>query len=96
MFMFSLNTTVITLNPKREKERISTMPWILDKDLSTGYVINCSTSCAASVGARVITCTWLLVTSGNASTGSLVALHKPQTISASVITPMMSLFFILK
>jgi hypothetical protein len=40
-------------------------------------------------------CTWLLVMSGTASIGSLVALHTPQTMSASVINAMMNLFFML-
>ena len=95
MLTLSSKTNVITLIPNLENERISIRSGRLAIALSTGDVMNCSTSCAAKVGALVITCTWLLVTSGNASIGSFDALHTPQIMSANVIMPMASLFFIL-
>ena len=67
----SLNTTVTSDKPKRETERISStfMMWLIE--VSTGMVMSCSTSCGANVGEMVTICTWLLVMSGTASTGSV-------------------------
>jgi hypothetical protein len=54
-------------------------------------VITLSTSGDASAGVTVITCTWLLVISGNASTGSFVSSMIPQMIQPTVNRPTISL-----
>jgi len=48
---------VTTDRPKREKERISSIFGMVAIVISMGNVIKRSTSCAASVGDDVITCT---------------------------------------
>jgi hypothetical protein len=82
---------VTMLSPKRLMERISTRSGKLAMARSMGAVTNCSTSCAASVGVVVITCTWLLVMSGTASIGSCVSEYAPYSTSTSVKSPMMAL-----
>ncbi len=79
--MPSGNTTVITESPKREMERISVTPGTVRSCNSSGTVMSCSTSWAASAGLWVMTCTWLLVTSGMASSGRLAAEKPPQATS---------------
>ena len=53
----SSKTTVTSDNPNRDTDRISFTFMILLIDVSTGMVISCSTSCGASVGDTVTTCT---------------------------------------
>ena len=84
---------VTMLRPKRLMERISTRSGKLAMARSMGAVTNCSTSCAASVGVVVITCTWLLVMSGTASMGNCESEYAPYSTSTSVKSPMMALLW---
>ena len=95
MSVSSLKTAVMTERPKREILRVSSSPGISAMACSIGKVTSCSTSCEAKVGVEVMICTWLLVISGTASMGSLVALHTPQKISIRVMNPTNSLFLML-
>ena len=78
-------------NPKRENDRCSIIPGILIVVCSIGKVISLSISAAPKDGEGVITKTWLLVISGTASIGSLVALYTPNKMSASTIIPTINL-----
>ena len=64
---------------------------ILATATSIGAVMKLSTSCTARDGASEMICTWLLVMSGMASTGSRVSDHVPQPISARTNNPTINL-----
>ena len=63
---------VTTDSPNSEIERSATRCGMLLSAFSTGMVTKRSTSSAACPGQSVITCAWMLVTSGYASIGSRV------------------------
>ena len=88
----SLNTTVTTESPKRDTERISSTFMMLLMATSMGNVMSCSTSCGASVGETVTICTWLLVISGTASTGSVSIAYIPPASRKSVVSPTNNFF----
>ena len=52
-------------------ERISVMPGTPAIERSIGTVTRCSTSSGASAATGVLTCTWMPVMSGTASSGSV-------------------------
>src|SRR5690554_2746396 len=87
---------VTTERPNLEIDRISRTPGRFAMASSTGKVTNCSISSVPRLGAWVITCTWLLVMSGTASSGTLVMLHIPPTIMARVSMLVISLLRIEK
>ena len=89
----SSKTSVMTDSPLRDMLRRSSSLGMLARAISTGVVMYCSTSCAPSDGACVMTCTWLLVMSGVASNGRRTSDHTPHTMSASVRTPTTSLLW---
>ena len=83
-------------NPIREIERIPFTFGMVRKEISSGYVMNFSTSEVASAGDCVITCTWFEVISGRASMGNLLSEYPPQKISPKTKSPTTNLLRILK
>jgi hypothetical protein len=81
-----------TDKPNREIDLISLIPGILEVACSIGKLINLSTSKDPKVDETVITCTWLEVISGSASTGSFINWMVPQMIQANVKRPITNLF----
>src|SRR6476661_6907767 len=79
----SAKTTVTADKPKRETERISSMRGRPLIAVSTGKVMNCSTSSGARPALLVSTCTWTLVTSGTASIGRVRSEATPITTRSS-------------
>ena len=71
-----------------ETERISSTAARPLMAVSTGKVMNFSTSSGASPGLLVRICTWTLVTSGTASTGSPAIEWIPTAVTSS--HPMMT------
>ena len=65
-------------------------------EVSTGMVMSCSTSCGAKVGDTVTICTWLLVMSGTASTGSVTIAQMPPVSIISTISATNSFRFTAK
>src|SRR5215831_6979468 len=70
MSVSSSKTTVTTESPYFDSDRISLTLGVPESARSTGTVTYCSTSTGDSAGDEVMTCTWMLVTSGTASMGS--------------------------
>ena len=77
-------------------DRISVTPGMVRSCNSSGTVMSCSTSCAARAGLWVMTWTWLLVTSGMASSGRLMAENTPQATRPSNMRATSSLLRMLK
>src|SRR5215208_4642902 len=84
MSILSLKTAVTWAKPLREKDRVYSRPGAPASAVSIGKVICFSTSSGGSAGAMPLTCTWLFVTSGTASTGSLTSDHTPIATPARV------------
>ena len=84
----------MTESPLREMLRRSSSRGMLASAISMGVVMFCSTSCAPSAGACVMTCTWLLVMSGVESKGRCTSDHTPHTMRATVMQPTTILWLI--
>src|SRR3954454_6018168 len=84
MSVLSVKTAVTWAKPLREKERVNSRPGVPASAVSIGNVTCFSISIGESAGARALTWTWTLVTSGTASIGSLVRDHAPESAAASV------------
>jgi hypothetical protein len=84
----SSKTTVTTERPNLETERISSILGSPLIAVSTGKVMNFSTSSGARPGLLVSTWTWTLVTSGTASMGSSPSERTPIAMTSS--QPMMT------
>src|SRR5882757_7147231 len=84
MSVLSANTAVTWAKPLREKERVDSRLGVPARAVSIGKVTCFSISIGESAGARALTWTWTLVTSGTASIGSLVRDHAPDRAAASV------------
>lgn len=82
----------MTESPLREMLLRSLSSGMLASAISTGVVTYCSTSCAPSEGAWVITCTCLSVISGVESKGRWMSETMPQMTRAIVKTPTTSLW----
>lgn len=79
----SSKVTVTALRPKRDTLRTSFSRGNPLITVSTGKVMNCSTSRGPSAGALVSTCTCTVVTSGTASMGRLRRARTPSAPTKS-------------
>ena len=82
----SSKTTVTAERPNRDTERISSTRGRPLIAVSTGKVMNCSTSSGPRPGPSVSTCTWTLVTSGTASIGSWPSDRTPSATRSTTST----------
>ena len=79
MSVLSLKTAVTCEKPLRESERVLSRPGMPASAVSIGNVTCFSISTGDSAGAKVLTCTCLLVMSGTASIGSRSATRRPRS-----------------
>src|SRR6478609_7112879 len=77
MLVLSRNTAVTWAKPLRENERVYSRVGVPARIFSIWNVICFSISTGVSAGAMALICTWLLVTSGTASIGSLLSDQTP-------------------
>src|SRR5438445_11134745 len=84
MWVRSRNTAVTWAKPLRENERVYSRVGVPARIFSIWNVICFSISTGVSAGAMALICTWLLVTSGTASIGSLLSDQTPRAQAMAV------------